>query len=376
MILRSHRSAPSRHRLSAAILTVVASAPALAGTPAPLYHLVTLDAPGGSAIAAHDINDAGQVVGRYLDAGFNGRAALWDADGALHDLALPGLGDGEADAINNAGQIVGAFNDYQNPQAGLLWDPGVSPQPLVLTADAGAFVAPLDIGDGGEVVGGYGQPAQERAFVWTAATGLVDYGLQDANMQFQQARWSAVNASGVLVGHWNQHSSNVHAIIGQVGSASVQSMSSMTEAFASIATAVNDGGVAVGLGLAAAAPELVPVVFAADGSYSEIAGATLDQDNGCAAAINAAGVIVGSAGIGTASGCVPGLKAWVLRDGTVYDLYDVVDDHGPFTSFQIGRAINAGGVIVGTGLTADHETLSFRLVPIAGDPVFADGFDG
>lgn len=374
MNLRSVRSTPCRRRFLSPVLFAATAVPALAATP--LYHLTTLEAPGGSAILAHDINDAGQVVGRYLDADFNARAALWDADGTLHDLVLPGVGDGQAEAINNAGQIVGAFNDYQNPQVGLLWDPAVSAQPVVLSAEPGAYVSPRDIGDGGEIVGGYGQPAQERAFVWTAASGLVDYGLQDEAVEFQQARWSAVNASGKLVGHWNQHSSNIHAVVGEVGTASVSAMGTMTEAFASVATALNDDGVAVGAGLAIAAPKLVPVVFGTDGSFSEIAGATLDQDNGCAAAINAAGVIVGSAGIGTASGCVPGLKAWVLRDGTVYDLYDVVDDHGAFASFQIARAINADGVIIGSGLTADDQVLSFKLEPIAADAVFADGFDG
>ncbi|HEY6942760.1 hypothetical protein [Dokdonella sp.] len=376
MTLRPFRSVPRLRSLLPAAIAAAASSPALAGTQAPLYHLVTIEAPGGSAVIAQDINDAGEVVGRYLDADFNGRAALWDADGTLHDLELPGLGDGFAEAINNAGQIVGTFNDYQNPQVALLWDPAVSAQPLVIAGSDGAYVSPRDIGDGGEIVGGFGQPAQERAFVWTTASGLVDYGLQDAGVEFQQARWAAVNASGRLVGHWNQHSSNVHAIGGQVGTASVSALGEMTEAFPSIATAVNDAGVVVGLGLAVSAPKLVPVVFAADGSFTEIAGATLDQDNGCAAAINASGVIVGSAGIGSASGCVPGLKAWVLRDGTVYDLYDVVDDHGTFARFQIARAINADGVIVGSGLTADDQTLSFRLVPIAGDALFADGFDG
>ncbi|MGN6518084.1 MAG: hypothetical protein ACTHK2_01515 [Dokdonella sp.] len=374
MTLRSFRPVQRRRSLAAAVLAVLTSAPAFAGTPAPLYHLVTLDAPGGSAVIAQDINDAGQVVGRYLDADFNARAALWDPDGTLHDLDLPGAGDAAATAINNAGQVVGTFNDYEHPQAALLWDPAVSTEPVVITAGPNEFVEALDIGDGGEVVGGFGLPAQERAFVWTGATGLVDYGLQDEGLEFQQARWSAVNASGRLVGHWNQHSSNVHATVGDVGVASVMGMSKMSEAFASIATAVNDAGVVVGLGLAIDAPKLVPVVLDADG-FSEIAGATLDQDNGCAAAINASGTIVGSAGIGSASGCVPGLKAWVRRDGTVYDLYDVVDDHGPFTRFQIARAINADGVIVGAGLDADEQVRSFKLVPI-GDTVFADGFDG
>jgi len=59
----------------------------------------------------------------------------------------------------------------------------------------------------------------------------------------------------------------------------------------------------------------------------------------------------------------------------VYDLYDVVDDHAGFTSFRNGVAINAAGVIVGTGITPDGVA-SFRLTPIQSDAIFTDGFDG
>jgi hypothetical protein len=244
-----------------------------------------------------------------------------------------------------------------------------------LSSDPSVNVIPEDINDAGAVVGGFGLPAQSRAFVWTSATGLVDYGLEDPTMDSQQARWASINASGKIVGNWNQHSSNIHATVGQVGTAAVLPMGDMSEEFPTVAVAVNASGVAVGVGLATETPDLVPVIFADDGTFSAIAGATLDQTNGCAAAINDSGVIVGSAGIGTASGCAPGMKAWVFRDGTVYDLFEVVDDPGVFTSFQIGRAINASGVIVGTGRTADDSIASFVLTPIESDAVFANGFD-
>ncbi|MBO9661822.1 hypothetical protein [Dokdonella sp.] len=361
-------------RLLPAVLAAAFGADAVAG--APMYHLTVLGVPGGSVVQAADINDVGQIVGRYMDADFNGRAVLWDADGTAHPLGVPGAGDIYAYALNNQGQIVGVFLDYVNPVAGLLWTAAAPDQSIRLSDDPNINISPNDINDAGVVVGGFGVPAQERAFVWTAEGGLVDYGVQDPTVEFQQARWLGVNESGKLVGYWNVHSSTIHATGGQVGTPAVNSLGAMSEEFPSLPTAVNAAGTAVGLGLAVETPNLVPVVFGADGSFTEIPGAVLDQENGCASAINDAGVIVGSAGIGTASGCVPGLKIWVYRDGVAYDLYEVVDDHGPFARFQKAAAINADGVIVGFGRDADEGIAAFMLTPIASDAIFADGFDG
>jgi uncharacterized membrane protein len=362
-------------RALARLLPAVAAAWSCAAAAAPLYHLSVLEAPGAGTVQGLDINDAGQIAGRYLDQDFNSVAAYWDADGSVHALALPGAGDGIAYAINNHGRVVGTFADYEHPVAGLLWD-AAAPDQATRLGEADVNVAPNDISDADVVVGGFGLPAQERAFVWSAATGLVDYGVQDPDVPFQQARWLAVNASGKLVGSWNQHSSTIHATVGQVGTAAVLGMGGSSDAFASAAVAVNAAGTAVGLGLAVDAPSLVPVIFDAQGDYAEIPGATLGEDSGCAAGINDAGVVVGSAGIGTASGCAPGMKAWVYRDGAVHDLYEAVDDPGPFASFQIARAVNAAGVIVGQGRTAAGDVATFVLTPLAGDAIFADGFEG
>ncbi|MEP7042366.1 MAG: hypothetical protein ABI843_04855 [Dokdonella sp.] len=374
MTARSARTTPPHLRLAALTAAFATCGTAAAGTP--LYHLSVVTAADASSVQAVAINDAGQMVGGYLDADFNGRAVFWDTDGSAHVLSLPGQGDGFAYAINNQGQAVGSFMDYVNPTVGLLWNTATPDQSTNLSSDPNVNVSPQGINNAGVVVGGFGLPAQSRAFVWTQATGLVDYGVEDSTVEFEQAHWSAVNASGKLVGGWNVHSSDIHATTGTVGTAVVLPMSDMTTNFPSSAVGVNASGVAVGVGLASEHPDLVPVIFAEDGTYSEIAGATLDQVSGCAAAINDSGVIVGSAGIGSASGCAPGMQAWVYRDGSVYNLFDVVDDPGIFTSFQIGRAINASGVILGAGRTADGSTASFVLTPIASDAVFADGFDG
>jgi probable HAF family extracellular repeat protein len=369
------RSRPTLHlhsRHLATLALALASTGAAAG--GPLYHLTVLEVPDATAVTAKDINDAGQVVGTYSDANFVRHAVLWDG-GGWHELALPpGVEvNGIAYAINNSGQIVGTSDDFVNPTVGLLWDAANPGSHIVIGGDTGVHVGPADISDAGIVVGGFGVPS--RAFAWDAVGGFVDYGLQDPNVEDQQTRWWAINASGRIVGRWQQHVSNIHATVGQFGTPAVLAMGAMTEEFPTTAVGLNADGIAVGLGLAAEAPDLVPVVFALDGTYTEIPGAPLDQGDGSAIAINDAGVIVGVAGIGTANGPVPGLKAWVHRDGVTHDLYDVVDDTAIFESFSGAVSINAAGVIVGNGRVASGDMMSFMLTPIQGDAIFADGFD-
>lgn len=365
--------------LAAALAVTLGAASQCATAGTPLYHLTVLDVAGATDITVKDINDAGQAVGTYFDEDFARHAVVWDADGTAHELALPpptsagGGVDGIAYAINNAGQIVGTADDFEVPTNGLLWDAATPDQYSVLGESLGVGARPNDINDDGVVVGGLGVPS--RAFVWTAEDGIVDYGIQDPNVEDQQARWAGINASGTLIGYWNQHVSNIHATIGEVGTPAVLGMGGLSDEFPTNAVGLNDAGVAVGLGLSESVADLVPVIFDGDGNYTEIAGATLDQTDGSAIAINSSGVIVGTAGIGTANGPVPGLQAWVYRDGTAYDLYDIVDDTAGFVRFANAVAVNESGVIVGTGRLADDRVASFVLTPIQSDAVFANGFD-
>ena len=193
-------------------------------------------------------------------------------------------------------------------------------------------------------------------------------------MQDQQARWTAINDSGKLIGFWNVHVADIHATVGVVGTPAVLGLGGASDTQRTNAVGMNAAGVAVGLG-SNDLETLVPVVFADDGSFAAIDGATLDQGNGAAIAINDDGIIVGTAGIGSANGPVPGLKAWVYRDGTAYDLFTVVDDTTGFARFANAVAINASGVIVGTGRDADDNVQSFVLTPVAADPIFANGFE-
>jgi len=72
----------------------------------------TIDVPGASYTEATGINDAGQIVGFFVDS--KGVHGFLDVKGTLSTIAFPGGGYTaytEAAGINNAGQIVGTLSD-------------------------------------------------------------------------------------------------------------------------------------------------------------------------------------------------------------------------------------------------------------------------
>ncbi|MGR3311482.1 MAG: hypothetical protein ACUZ77_12015 [Candidatus Brocadiales bacterium] len=80
----------------------------------------TIDFPGADRTSAHQINDAGQIVGVYYiydpdqDGTFNPSAFephgfLRDADGSFSTIDFPGADETYADQINDAGQIIGEY---------------------------------------------------------------------------------------------------------------------------------------------------------------------------------------------------------------------------------------------------------------------------
>ena len=369
-------------RLRALGLPVVAallglSLPA-AQAAAPRYHLTALVIPGMQDIYVNDINDAGEMVGYYLDENFTSHAFLWDANGP-HDLAVPpassgGDMEGAATAINNAGQIVGYAQDIGVAAPGMLWNRADPTQYTLLDDDPAIGLSPYDISDNGTVVGLKANLLTGEAFhgfVWTAETGDVDYGTTDLNDPSINASWSAVNDAGQLVGEWNYQFASAHASIGTVGTPAMQPMSAASDAVQSAALAINAGGVRVGYMDVDGSGNAVPVVYAADGSASAVPGATFDLPAGQALGINDAGIIVGRADdFGTLT-----FKAFVAIDGTSYDLYEQVDDTANFDYFLTAKAVNASGTIVGVARFGDLQVGSYVLTPIADDGIFGDGFD-
>lgn len=128
----------------------------------------------GSTFAV-DVNASGQVIGRSADDNWMNLPFRTNG-GAMEQLAsTPGASGAAVEAINDAGQAVGLTVEDNGSRA-VLW-PANSNVPLDLGSLGGAVSSATDINQAGTVVGvsenGAGEP---RAFLWTAAAGMIDLG--------------------------------------------------------------------------------------------------------------------------------------------------------------------------------------------------------
>jgi len=94
------------------------------------------------------INGAGQVVGR-METGSGSRAFLWDS-GALTDLGTLGGSYSRANAINDVGQVACSGYLANGNQHAFIWDSGVKTDLGTLGGDTSAAA---DINEAGHVVG-------------------------------------------------------------------------------------------------------------------------------------------------------------------------------------------------------------------------------
>jgi len=129
---------------------------------------------------AHDINDAGHVVGQSVTPGGATHAFRWTREEGMVDLgALPvttfPLGRSVAYAINDADQVVGEVSTDEGPHP-FLWEAGVGVQDLgTLGGHDFAENRATDVNNAGQVVG-TSQTAEGRThgFLWQRGLGMID----------------------------------------------------------------------------------------------------------------------------------------------------------------------------------------------------------
>jgi probable HAF family extracellular repeat protein len=123
-------------------------------------------------MAAHAINDRGQIVG--IAQAKDGRYHFfpWDREHGMQDRGV--TGDARFD-INNSGQIAGAMRDPNGNQQACLWEPG-KPARLLGTLGGKASQGAA-INNRCQIAGVSDMPdGSQHAFFWDQAHGMRDLG--------------------------------------------------------------------------------------------------------------------------------------------------------------------------------------------------------
>ena len=113
--------------------------------------LTTLDVPGSTRTLALDINEEGEIVGRYVSAGQN-HGFLRDANGNMTTVDFPGSSFSVASSINDSGAILGWYTLPTDPTGrhGFVLQDGAFTS---FDPPGSTFTNPLGINNRGEVTG-------------------------------------------------------------------------------------------------------------------------------------------------------------------------------------------------------------------------------
>lgn len=161
--------------------------------PSGLYRVTLLPSLGGDAMAAHAINDRGQVVGVAQTKDGLYHLFLWDREHGVQDLGV--TGDARFD-INNAGQIAGAMIDPNGNQQACLWELP-DPRPVLLGTLGGKISQAMAINNRGQIAGASDLPNGSRhAFFWDRAHGMKDLGTLGDSESYA----NAINDAGRVLG--------------------------------------------------------------------------------------------------------------------------------------------------------------------------------
>jgi uncharacterized membrane protein len=135
--------------LLASVLTALTIPTHAAGS----FSFTAIDVPGAMDTYAFGINDSGQIVGFFREAGRSGHGFLRAATGAFTAIDVPGAATTSALKINRAGEIVGTFLDARGKFHGFLRAPTGTVTTIDVPGAIGTFVQ--GINNAGQIVGAF-----------------------------------------------------------------------------------------------------------------------------------------------------------------------------------------------------------------------------
>jgi probable HAF family extracellular repeat protein len=329
--------------------------PRAADAPGP-YVLTDLGTLGGLSAQAHDINEAGEVVGSSTSSTFRSHAFLW-RDGSMTDLGTIGGNHSEAVALSDTGHVVGRSQASTTNYHATLWSGGTTTD---LTPSSDYAVA-YGVNETGQIVGSIDN---WRGFHWQNGVltmlGDLGGGCSHAN---------DINDTGHIVGTSCPPAPALgHATLWQNGAIINLGLAPGMED--SGAAAINSVGQIVGSS-GFMNPETYEIISRAflyeNGAMTVLPVPSVEA---YAADINDSGVIVGTM---RAGGGPSNWHAYVYVDGVATNLNSLIPA-GSGLHLAFASAINNAGQIVGTAVGAQGRYHAYLLTPVAaGTPVVSIG---
>jgi probable HAF family extracellular repeat protein len=325
-----------------------------AATPPGPYILTDLGTFGTPSAHAHDINDAGQVVGSAAATTSGGRPFIWQ-NGVLTDLGTLGGNTGVAQSINTSGQIAGNSKRADSQVHATLWDHGVITDLTPGMHGTGA----TGINDAGQVVLNL---SYSSAFLWEngALTNLGDLGLGISFVQDINNAGQAVGAS--YTAEVTPLGNMQHAFLWENGV--MRDLGLLPGDEDSGARAINNLGQIVGSS-GRTDPDTYesfyrPFLYQ-NGVMTALPVPSTEAYGGD---INESGVVVGSM---RAGGGFSNYHAFIHADGVTYNLNSLIpSDSGLHLAWA--NAIDNAGRIAGVAVDGRGSYHAFLLTPTTADP--------